>query len=197
MKFQKYLIFNIWVCVTDSPWWNHCLVQCHAAQSFDTFHVCFPFHLSDHQLSLYICNFVGKLLWFCWLQAIYEATIISQIPQDYFWPRIFLYTVRIVSVAAQYNFLPNPWKSLLKSIFFVQWRSLPRTFLPRFIIFIEIFIVVSCFLLPNVRYFNVIKIYFIYFMLDGSWFYQNISVLLTTKRKFIFLWMKQMGQIIF
>ena len=22
MKFQKYLIFNIWVCVTDSPWWN-------------------------------------------------------------------------------------------------------------------------------------------------------------------------------
>ena len=20
MKFQKYLIFNIWVCVTDSPW---------------------------------------------------------------------------------------------------------------------------------------------------------------------------------
>ena len=21
MKFQKYLIFNIWVCVTDSPWW--------------------------------------------------------------------------------------------------------------------------------------------------------------------------------
>ena len=20
MKFQKYMIFNIWVCVTDSPW---------------------------------------------------------------------------------------------------------------------------------------------------------------------------------
>ena len=23
MKFQKYLIFNIWVCVTDSPWCLH------------------------------------------------------------------------------------------------------------------------------------------------------------------------------
>ena len=22
MKFQKYLIFNLWVCVTDSPRWN-------------------------------------------------------------------------------------------------------------------------------------------------------------------------------
>ena len=119
--------------------------------------------------------------------AIYETSIFSHIPQDYFWPTIILYTCQnclssSFCPSVDSRFVMSTYSGLRMDVCFLHiWHKLPgslkgkpheplwiayncpmeilalltRTFLPleftlRFIIFIEIFIVlnvVNCFIL--------------------------------------------------